>query len=129
MPTPNTVYHYCREPAFCSIIQTKQLWLSDACSLDDDEEHKFGLKMALEVLEERRSNRPDLDDDCGAMICEINNKQIHPFVGCFSFNPESPRQWRERTENTTGFAIGFNPVKLEGSLAFGLADSAWWADS
>jgi hypothetical protein len=82
--------------------------------------------MALDVLAERRANRPGLDDDCGAMICEINNNRIHPFVGCFSFNPESPRQWRERAENATGFAIAFNRVKLEESLAFGLADSAGW---
>ncbi len=122
----NTVYHYCCAQNFCSIILSKQLWLSDACCLDDQGEHRFGLEMARGVLEEHRSNRPDLGDACAAMICEIDNNRIHPFVGCFSFNRESQRQWRERAENATGFAIGFNRVKLEELLAFGLADSAGW---
>ena len=74
------------------------------------------LDLAVRVLEERRNNRPAFGEACGEMIDEIQSNKINPFVCCFSLNPESLPQWIAYAKNVTGFAIGFNRVKLEESL-------------
>ncbi len=113
MPTTKTVYHYCREPDFCSIIQTKQLRFSDARCLNDYMEHKLVLDMASRALEERGTNRPAVAEACRSMIEQIESNKINPYVCCFSLNPNSLPQWIAYAEKATGFAIGFNRVKLE----------------
>ena len=121
--TYRTVYHYCPPSAFCSIIQDKQLWLSDACCLNDYEEHKRGLEMARGLLNQAGRDRPQIvAKACKGMTEWIDGNKINPYVCCFSRNPNSLPQWIAYAKRATGYAIGFDCAKLKDLLISKVGD-------
>jgi hypothetical protein len=122
MPTC-PVYHYTTGESFVKIIQSGELWSTQAACLNDTTE----LTYATEELRKR----------VNAKLCGSHNPAIKPvltwisealsnpgsevspvFVSCFSEQRDSLSQWRAYSGGEGGYAIQFDSEKLyEATLA------------
>ena len=100
------IYHYCSTEAFASIVQSKQLWLSNSYALSDYSENTWIVPQLRNKLAELRSGTTAAYLDEMAQLYDLNN--VAPYIASFSANGDLLSQWRAYSNDGTGVAIGFN---------------------
>lgn len=92
----HTLYHYTNLDAFIKILTSQKIWISDATSLNDYEEIKWGLEQIY---------KHTINDN----LLEKNNS-IHGSFYIFSLSsePDLLSQWRAYAGDGKGVSIGFD---------------------
>lgn len=119
------LFHYCSASTLQAIATNRTMRFSDINMLNDASE----VRWAYSVFEEaatRIIKRVGLDDACPVIalpfIDEVDKilspaqVMAHPFIACFSLEPDILSQWRAYADDGRGFAIGFNAALLRKKL-------------
>lgn len=112
----STLYQYCSESGFRSVLKSKAIWSTDLGAANDPREIKLGSKHFLEAVEFVQMN--DYANDAGAhlrkMFDRLRSAAIRQqfFCSCFTTLRDSLPMWREYGSNYSGVAIGFRPTAI-----------------
>ncbi len=105
-----TLYHYTSEESAESIIKTRELWLTDANSLDDGKEIRARFSIFKEQVKASES----------FLQLSIKNQQKFSeyiidhlvedeyFLACFCATERNPYLWEHYAHNNTGRCLAFN---------------------
>lgn len=101
------IYHYCSSEIFHKIIQTKEIWLSNARFMNDLHEGKYirGLIHHIAAGDEPTNFATNYERIYG-----------EAYVACFSEKKDLLSLWERYADACRGFAIGYNKAGLEGLL-------------
>ena len=111
------LYHYTTGDSLIKILQSGELWSTQAACLNDTTE----LIYATEELHKRVKARLSVSRDPKVitMLKRLDEALISPnaetspiFVTCFSERRDDLSQWRAYSSGEGGYAIQFDPVKL-----------------
>lgn len=120
---PSTLYHYCSISTLLSIIENKNIWLSDAEKTNDFTEMKFLLSNIGEVIEQilasyegkypkeilLKTKEITIETTEKLLLKNIPIvKHAKSFLICFSEASDLLSQWRAYGNDGNGVAIGFN---------------------
>jgi hypothetical protein len=109
---PDKFYHYTDIKGFQGIVTSKEFWLHDAYFSNDYTEHRLILKQAVARLKalanEARNSR-----FCQKLADSLVGVSIHPYVCCFSSEPDLLSQWRAYSDDGAGFSIGFSAASID----------------
>ena len=117
-PVSQIVYHYTSDFGLHGILQSGTLWLTDIFSLNDPSELTHGYQRAANILaESARMHGGDFERAFAAAfgnnIEEKFRKSAQYFCCSFSKVGDDLGQWRAYANDGTGYALGFDRVKLE----------------
>lgn len=112
---PDLVYHYTTSDAFAKILETGNIWQTNAAYLNDHAELTYPVGLARSVLAERES-RADADHlrECYSLasgVLEIHRGFKLWYVASFSRQGNLLSQWRAYCPGG-GFSVGFNGPPL-----------------
>lgn len=126
VPTDKDVlYHYCSASTFQAIASSGTIRFSDINMLNDESECRWGYSI-FEEAATRLINRvgvqkaaPTIDisfiDEIDKIISPIQ-LVAHPFIACFSLEPDLLGQWRAYADDGRGFAVGFSATSFKQQL-------------
>src|SRR6266851_4172570 len=107
------VYHYTTLPAFKSIVETQELWLSDYAYLNDSSEVNHGLALARNTFPSAMQSLAKEDSLVFENILGLRpNQQPRICVACFSFERDSLTQWKGYGAAAIGIAFGIEPSRF-----------------
>jgi hypothetical protein len=115
------LFHYCSTVRFHAIATSNNIRFSDINMLNDESEMRWAYSIFEEAatrLVKRQGVLADAPVIEVAFIDAIDNVfsevpfSLHPFVACFSLNPDLLSQWRAYADDGRGFSIGFSGVSL-----------------
>jgi len=105
-----SLYHYCPDEAFLSILETAELWLTNNKGLNDYRDSDWMvtfIKKAFEGIKDESAK--EVINDVHEQY-SLNNQEV--YVASFSENGDSLSQWRSYANDGDGVAIGFNPKAI-----------------
>src|SRR5271166_1213817 len=111
------LYHYTTGENFIKIIQSGELWATQAACLNDATE----LIYAVEQLKQRVNAKMDAPHNkiidpiltrLGEALSDPSAETSPVFVACFSERRDDLSQWRAYSGGEGGYAIQFEPMKL-----------------
>ena len=110
------LYHYCSSLSFQTILESGRIRFTDINMLNDNAEMHWGYSIFEEAagklikIAETRDNLKGLNknffDKVDQIIAPLQG-QFHPFVACFSREPDHLGQWRAYADDARGYSIGF----------------------
>lgn len=103
------IYHYCNAIAFKSIVDTKQIWLTDISKLNDCSEYRSGFDIISEILEDKGLSGNQVLQEIHTNKLNINFQIL---IGCFSQEGDSGSQWRLYADDSRGLSIGFDENEI-----------------
>jgi len=121
----SVLYHYCSASTFQAIATNRTMRFSDINMLNDESEVRWGYSV-FEEAATRIIRRAGVSDACPVITEDfieeidkiISPAQLvaHPFIACFSLEPDILSQWRAYADDGRGFAVGFNGALLAQNL-------------
>jgi hypothetical protein len=120
-PNGTILYHYCSVPSFHAILESGRIRFTDINMLNDAHEMHWGYSVFEEAVDKllklaQSKNLSNLDrpffDKVDKIIGPLQAR-IHPFISCFSLEPDLLGQWRAYADDARGFAIGFDANALK----------------
>ena len=115
---PDRLYHYTNAKAFMDILQTNELWASNALFLNDAEEIETGLSIYRGIIEGSKqakgiTHSPRVQELFQASeVHAYMLGQSAVFVCCLSAVGNRLSQWRAYSRNGTGYSIEFDTAYL-----------------
>lgn len=118
------VYHYTSLGNFYSIIQSREIWLTEAQYLNDPDEIKYFTRSLFEVISDgewKSESLIRLKDRYNDLLNEsfesgsdpsLEDPQHETYVFSTSENGDSLEQWRAYAPGNSGVCIGFDMVTL-----------------
>ena len=123
---PQVVYHYTSIEAMTKIVDSKSIWATSICYLNDTSEGEHFLTLVKQRVPEFKRTHTVEDEtlfDEGENI--LSDFMTRPFIASFSTDGDSLPQWRSYCHNGNGVAIGFSVDCLKRSTVNGAnSDSA-----
>jgi len=121
----DVIYHYCSVSTFQAIATSGTIRFSDINMCNDASEVHWAYKI-FEDAATRLLNRVDIPSS----VPKIDEKFIdaidkivspiqliaHPFIACFSQEPDMLIQWKAYADDGRGFVLGFRAQKLRAQL-------------
>jgi len=121
----DVLYHYCSAATFQAIASLGTIRFTDINMLNDASE----MRLAYSVFEEaadRLIKRDGIAPTAPAIPIEffdsvdsiVAPSQLiaHPFIACFSDQPDILGQWRAYADDGRGYAVGFSALDLQRAL-------------
>ncbi|MCG7865450.1 MAG: DUF2971 domain-containing protein [Candidatus Thiodiazotropha taylori] len=108
----DTLYHYCSNYVFQSIIENKSIWLSSLLQSNDSAEGKFVSNYILHTLKYRERLSSDIIYKLDGVLDDIDSN-ASAFGFCLSEEDDLLSQWRGYAEDGQGISIGFSKEYLE----------------
>jgi len=106
------LYHYCDEPSFRGIIESRTIWASAFNALNDPLERKWGRAVFVESC---RRLKAIVHNDYLDIVTDIVNQAYSTsilMVSSFSLHPDYRDQWQRYAASGQGFAVGFSANAL-----------------
>jgi Protein of unknown function (DUF2971) len=106
------LYHYCDEPSFRGIIESRTIWASAFYALNDPAERRWGHNVFVKSCERLK---PAVESHYLDIITDLVNKANAGsilMVSSFSLHPDHSYQWERYAASGKGFAIGFSANAL-----------------
>jgi hypothetical protein len=114
--TGKEVYHYCSIAALRSIIESKELWLTNIFFMNDALEVKWLYQKAASVVEQRRNGARTVKDLAQRTDLHLYYSAIteylrqsfgfgHVYCACFTDRPDDLSQWRGYAAEGRGVAV------------------------
>jgi hypothetical protein len=117
--TGKYVYHYTTLPAFKSILESQEFWLTDYAYLNDSSEVRHGVQLAREGLDAALSGAtPETAAVLRTVLDTPPERQPRICVSCFSFARDSLTQWKGYGREHVAVAIGIEPKAFFHGLAY-----------
>lgn len=119
------LYHYTTGENFIKIIQSGELWATQAACLNDTTELTYATEQILQRVKGKLSTPHNRDIDPAltwiSNVLGAPGSEISPmFVACFSEQRDHLSQWRAYSGGEGGYAIQFNSTKLsKAQLTYG----------
>ena len=114
-----SIYHYTTLGALNSIIENKELWLTDYEYLNDASEIRHGVEIAREVFASAVSDASSESAAVLRALLEIPQDQLPRIcVSCFSTQRDSLTQWKGYSGDQSGVAIAIQPCSFLEGLTF-----------
>jgi hypothetical protein len=107
----HTIYHYTTNESFRSILDSKQLWMTEAIALNDETELIHFTDTFEMMLSQGRFEFPEMEGIIRPMLYEIKPERFG--IASFSSEQDCLTNWRLYGGDTTGFAIGFDAETLQ----------------
>jgi len=113
-------YHYTTAEGLRGILETGDLWATNAFYLNDQLETEYGQRFCDEFLLTQLRQRPDSHfvtflSGCRGTISG-HEAELFPhelqFITSFSLNGDLLSQWRAYADGGKGFSLGFSPLDL-----------------
>ena len=116
---PHALWHYTDAGGVLGILQSNQLWLSDAAFLNDSSEMSYAVTVIEEIIGERLGEegysplvKEYLDNLLKSITSRVKDDQefafVNPaFVCCFCEQKDSLHLWRAYSSGGRGYSIGF----------------------
>jgi hypothetical protein len=106
-------FHYTKEKALTSIIESEQLWFTSIYHMDDPEELKFGFNVVRSLLTEAVVVRTGLVRTfCQELLDAIDVKMIKELLAFYSVSfglRDDSQQWKCYADGGRGVALGLAP--------------------
>jgi hypothetical protein len=109
---PDILYHYCDVSTFMKIVESKELWLSNALTMNDRYECTWINHIIDNTLQ-------SIDQMKYKPFIQLFMKQyygsqslIKPYIFCLSSEGDLLSQWRGYADDGRGVAIGFSTKQL-----------------
>jgi hypothetical protein len=102
---PEIVYHYTSHRAALSILQRRELWLSNILYLNDSKE--FWWVYELYSSAQSRYWIPEDTEQRIGDAAKQRDRDVSVCVGCFSAHSDDASQWERYADHGQGVAIGF----------------------
>ncbi len=116
LTTDNPIFHFTSVAGFKSIIDSKELWLTDTQYLNDYSEIVDGMKLVESCFDEYSKTEffkfVKQTEYQRIMFSLIPSYVYRTFVFSFSEYGDSKTQWAEYGDNYSGISIGFDIKKL-----------------
>jgi hypothetical protein len=118
-PLDQPIYHYTSADAFRSVIETGEVWATNAAYLNDSGELSYPVRLAQGVLDEFLAAEPD--HEVRGFIAGVDSDlALHSFykswyVTSFSSRGDLLSQWRAYCPRG-GYSIGFDGPRIAASL-------------
>ncbi len=114
---PDIIYHLTDSEALLNIVQNRFLWASLATTLNDSLEVRYGVELAVGLLQEwGKSDTATLYHSSileylkGSPIApNLTQAELAPYVVSFCGRPVKSGQWLHYGRSGHGVAIGFSP--------------------
>lgn len=106
-----TIYHYCSQEAFKSIIESKSLYLCDYRHSNDYLEGLWSNNIASQYLT-KFVQEGGSAETANIIYRQITSNLSDKFMCCFSEEKDLLSQWRGYANNGKGIAIGFNTESM-----------------
>lgn len=119
------LYHYCSAATFQAIATQRTIRFTDINMLNDASEFQWAYSIFEEAATRLITRKglpesaPTIDKTFADKVDEIVSPiQLiaHPFLACFSLEPDLLGQWRAYADDGRGFAVGFRPHALQHEL-------------
>ncbi|MHA7855335.1 DUF2971 domain-containing protein [Marinobacter shengliensis] len=112
MPVENqTLYHYTSQDAFRLILESKQLWMTEATALNDRTEVIHFTQTFQAMLSRGRFEFPEMEGMIKFMLENVKPERFG--IVSFSRARDCLTNWRLYGADTTGLAIGFHSEGLK----------------
>lgn len=116
-PPQAPLYHYTTGENFIKIIQSGELWATQAACLNDTTELAYFVDQLLLRVKARMSapHDPAIDPVLSRLNAALSAPGVETspiFVTCFSERKDDLSQWRAYSGGEGGYAIEFDPMKL-----------------
>ena len=115
------LFHYCSAQTLMAMLKSRTVRFSDINMLNDSQEFRWGYQV-FEAAATRLIRREGVTEDVPEMPKEffdavddvVHRMQLiaHPFVACFSREPDSLEQWRAYGDDGRGYCVGFSAEML-----------------
>jgi len=106
------LYHYTNLDGLRCIIESSDLWLTNAQYCNDEEELKHGAALTTKTVVEEQgkavdSKRREYLDELSKLLC---GPELDPvYICCFCEKDDQLSQWRAYGANATGVTLEFEP--------------------
>jgi hypothetical protein len=113
------IHHYSDRNGLEGITKSGLLWLSDYTTMPDTGEIKYGFNLGMEVLRQAYEDSPKTGRlrrflrGTEAVAKRGLPKYFHAYILSLTPKGDALPQWREYTDNATGFCFGFNGRTLD----------------
>jgi len=120
-----TLYHYCSNVSFISIVRSQSIWASEFSLSNDALEGKWIRKILEECCEDRGLSWFEAID-----ILRVFDNEVLSFLGaagfCMSEDGDLLSQWRGYADDGQGVSIGFDDERLKalGKRGTGVANAS-----
>lgn len=118
----DSIYHYSSLTVLGSILNNKELWLSDTSQMNDFEEEMYLINDMNEKLKEDLSKEYHIK--CDYFFDHVRNRLIHeyPYAMCFSCLEDDVSMWERYAYGVDGIRIAFNTEKMVALFCNGKTD-------
>jgi hypothetical protein len=111
------LYHYTTGENLTKIVQSGELWATQAACLNDTTELIYSAEELHKRVKARMAVQHDPKIDpllnrLNKILLEPNAETSPIFVACFSEHKDDLSQWRAYSGGEGGYAIQFDPIKL-----------------
>ncbi|MDP4201734.1 MAG: DUF2971 domain-containing protein [Bacteroidota bacterium] len=109
---PDILYHYCDVSTFMKIVESRELWLSNATKMNDYLETVWInhiIDKSLQSIEQ-----PKYKEFTEQFVIHYNANQssVRPYIFCLSADGDMLSQWRGYADDGRGIAIGISTKQL-----------------
>lgn len=121
VPTTQSLYHYTDAAGLEGMLRSNSLWLTDARFLNDMSEGVYGLNLAVGVIRQFLSDKPEAAQALGErVILALNQTASVQWTAacCFCRDPDLLTQWRAYGGSGTSYCIEFDPQGFAKSANF-----------
>ncbi len=113
---PQIIYHYTDDIGLRGILESGQLWLTDAFNLNDPSELRPGFSHAVDILNRKADD--ELSKTFAEQFAAFGSqggieKSAHYFICSFSSCGDDLGQWRAYADKGRGYALGFDGQALQ----------------
>ena len=115
---PIPLYHYTSAAGLKGIIESGQLWASNARYLNDSAEVLLGIRHVRSILKSHRrkqttTNRKVLLDHLWHWMPRLESVSDRAYAVCFCKTDDLLGQWRGYANMGGGYSIGFDPTQFD----------------
>lgn len=108
----DTLYHYCSNFVFHSIVSNNSIWLSSLSHSNDSEEGKFASNYIRYAFRQNKLLNPTVLYELDARL-EAAETNANGFGFCLSKKDDLLSQWRGYADDGQGMSIGFSKEYLK----------------
>jgi|GEM_PF-5139080 len=108
-----TLYHYCSNEAFLSIVSNKEIWAPELSMSNDYQEGKLIINTVKTALEPYQKHGEAINYILNDLRNNIDEQRVLGFCMSESGDGDVLSQWRGYANDGQGISIGFNKDYLE----------------
>ncbi len=123
---PDTLFHYCTADGALSIGRSRKIWSSAFEYMNDENEFRLGLNMAIEEIKKsidflNINHKATIKENWDRFLQdEIQNPKLRPYVLSFSSEPNIDYMWNSYADHNKGIVLklSFDKKQISASHSY-----------